>query len=244
MKILNNIKRYFKKNKKKMDTERLISLKENFTGQTFQWIKTPDTSLLGKIVKCKDIEPKGRGFVAYFNDGSSIDADKLNRNLMMISEGMQPLSKAEVQGIARPTIPISNPTQGPTGDGPIKMPDNLREFETPNTPPPSPNIGISSRQAEPKEKVAPVSNMFSMFNADETSLSISVKLKLPNKKLLKLMYENADNKDKFLKDLSEYVYSKINKNIVGESLKTNLVPINKKTSSKEKKTVVTVTEIK
>tara|TARA_R110002074_G_scaffold33472_1_gene93172 strand:- start:1358 stop:2104 length:747 start_codon:yes stop_codon:yes gene_type:complete len=244
MKILKKLKDIFKKNKTKMNTERLISLKENFTGQTFQWIKTQDPNLLGKVVKCKDVEPKGRGYMAYFNDGSSIDAEKLNRNLMMITDGMQPLSKAEVQGIARPVAPpVSNETA--SGAKPIQMPDHLKEFATP--------AGFDKPIAQPKTLTnkppsaviaAPTdSNMFSMFNADETSINISVKLKLPNKKLLKLMYENADNKDKFLKDLSEYVYSKINKNIVGESLKASLVPVSKKPPVKEKKTEVTATEV-
>ena len=67
--MINILKKIFnKKNKRKMDTERLISLKENFTGQRFQWVKTTDASRLGTIVKCKDIQPKGRGFTAVFND--------------------------------------------------------------------------------------------------------------------------------------------------------------------------------
>ena len=245
MKILKRLKDIFKKNKTKMNTERLISFKENFTGQTFQWIKTQDPNLLGKVVKCKDVEPKGRGYMAYFNDGSSIDAEKLNRNLMMITDGMQPLSKAEVQGIARPVAPpIDNVTA--SGVKPISMPDHLKEFATPPgfDKPVTQHKALTNEPASPVAKQAPpTSNMFSMFNADETSINISVKLKLPNKKLLKLMYENADNKDKFLKDLSEYVYSKINKNIVGESLKTSLVPVSKKPPAKEKKTEVTATEV-
>ena len=245
MKILKRLKDIFKKNKTKMNTERLISLKENFTGQTFQWIKTQDPNLLGKVVKCKDVEPKGRGYMAYFNDGSSIDAEKLNRNLMMITDGMQPLSKAEVQGIARPVAPpIDNVTA--SGVKPISMPDHLKEFATPpgfDKPVEQPKTLANEPTSPVVNQAPPTSNMFSMFNADETSINISVKLKLPNKKLLKLMYENADNKDKFLKDLSEYVYSKINKNIVGESLKTSLVPVSKKPPAKEKKTEVTATEV-
>jgi hypothetical protein len=245
MKILKKLKDFFKKNKTKMNTERLISLKENFTGQTFQWIKTQDPNLLGKVVKCKDVEPKGRGYMAYFNDGSSIDAEKLNRNLMMITDGMQPLSKAEVQGISRPvTPPINNVTA--SGVKPIPMPAHLKEFETPpgfDKPVEQPKTLANEPTIPVTKPVPPASNMFSMFNADETSINISVKLKLPNKKLLKLMYENADNKDKFLKDLSEYVYSKINKNIVGESLKASLVPVSKKPPVKEKKTEVTATEV-
>jgi len=232
-----------------MNTERLISLKENFTGQQFQWIKTPDRNLLGKIVKCRDIEPKGRGFVATFNDGSSINTELLNRNLMMITEGMQPLSKSEVQAIAGPPVPTSVPNSnetlkaGPTGSGPIQMPDNLKQFQTP----PSQKITEPAKDKvgeNPYTKQTPVhaTNMFSMFNADETTLNISVSLKLPNKKLLKMMYENADNKEVFLSDLSQYVYSKINNNIVKESLKNNLVPLKKKTKT-NKTTEVTITEI-
>lgn len=231
-----------------MDTERLISLKENFTGQRFQWIKTQDKNLLGKVVKCKNVEPKGRGFVAYFNDGSSINADLLNRNLMMISEGMQPLSMSEVQGIARPSAPPStnDTNKSFNGESPIQVPDDLKEFVTPpgfNKPKNTSVNTVETQKPAAKKDQQPTSNMFSMFNADETKLNITVNIKLPNKKLLKLMYENADDKDKFLKDLSEHVYSKINKNIVGESLKTTLVPVSKKTTINQKKSEVTATEI-
>lgn len=243
------IKKIFnKKNKHKMDTERLISLKENFTGQKFQWIKTPKKELLGKVVKCRDIEPKGRGYMAIFNDGSAISTDLLNRNLMMITDGMEPLSKSEVLSINGPQVAPSNQNNvGPTGSGPIQMPDNLKQFETPTsqkiTEPTKETV-----QENPFIRQTPVhaTNMFSMFNADETNLTISVNLKLPNKKLLKMMYENADNKETFLSDLSQYVYSKINNNIVKESLKKTLVPTSKKRTSKgvPPSATITVTEIK
>lgn len=244
------LKKYFnKKNKNKMDTERLISLKENFTNQTFQWVKTTDQNLLGKIVKCKDIRPQGRSFVAVFNDGSSIPTDKLNRNLMMITEGMQPLSKAEVQAIAGPpkVEPMTN-TASPTGSGPIKMPNELKQFQTPESErrvTPAQNTApsqSSEKSFTPKEDDA--SNMFSMFNAEETNLNVAVTIKLPNKKLLKLMYENADDKEKFLVDLSQYVHSKINKDIVKGSLEKTLVPASKKTKpTPQKTTEVIVTEV-
>jgi hypothetical protein len=243
------IKKIFnKKNKHKMDTERLISLKENFTGQKFQWIKTPKKELLGKVVKCRDIEPKGRGYMAIFNDGSAISTDLLNRNLMMITDGMEPLSKSEVLSINGPQTPPSTENRvGPTGSGPIQMPDNLKEFQTPTS-----NQGTETRNTklEPKpisQSSTPPGNMFSMFNADETTLNISVNLKLPNKKLLKMMYENADNKETFLSDLSQYVYSKINNNTVKESLVKMFVPTPKRRATikeKSSSTTVTVTEIK
>jgi len=245
-------RKYFnKKNNKKMDTERLISLKENFTNQRFQWVKTTDANLLGKIVKCKDIQPRGRSFIAVFNDGSSIPTDKLNRNLMMITEGMQPLTKAEVQAIAGPPVtqksPLNNvnPT-GPTGSGPINMPDELKQFQTPESEKVKPSQTMQSSQTTerhftPKQEET---NMFSMFNAEETNINVAVTLKLPNKKLLKMMYENADDKEKFLLDLSQYVHSKINKDIVKGSLEKMLVPASKKTKSNPQKTTeVIVTEV-
>jgi hypothetical protein len=139
----------------------------------------------------------------------------------------------------------SAPTSTPSGAQPISVPDDLKQFQTPGQVPgsrPAQSPGANTTISTPLQS-PPVNNMFSMFNADETNLNISVKVKLPNKKLLKLMYENADNKDKFLKDLSEHVYSKINKSIIGESLRTNLVPASKKAPIIEKKTEVTATEV-
>lgn len=253
--MINFFRKYFnKKNRNKMDTERLISLKENFTNQRFQWVKTNDQNLLGKVVKCKDIHPKGRGFIAVFNDGSSIPTDNLNRNLMMITEGMQPLSKAEVQAIAGPPRvekAAAPSVAGPMGSGPIQMPDELKQFQTPEseTTRPAANNSQAGTQHSPKTErhftpKQSESNMFSMFNAEETNLNVAVTIKLPNKKLLKLMYENADDKEKFLSDLSQYVHSKINKDIVKGSLEKTLVPASKKTKpTPQKKTEVIVTEV-
>ena len=250
--MLGFIKKYFnKKNKNKMNTERLISLKEHFTGQRFQWIKTPKQELLGKVVKCRDIEPKGRGFMAIFNDGSTISTDLLNRNLMMITDGMNPLTKAEVLSINGPQVPPSTQAQtGPTGSGPIQMPDELKQFQTPPSErkvnPVETNVKSATPTSTPKgPKEEDTSNMFSMFNAEETNLNVNVNIKLPNKKLLKMMYENADDKEKFLLDLSKYVYSKINNNIVRESLEKTLVPTQRrKATVKPASSEVVVTEIK
>tara|TARA_B100001287_G_C22581644_1_gene481218 strand:- start:110 stop:877 length:768 start_codon:yes stop_codon:yes gene_type:complete len=241
-----------KKNNNKMDTERLISLKENFTNQKFQWIKTNKKGLLGKVVKCRDIMPKGRGFEVVFNDGSTIDSELVTRNLMMLTDGMEPLTMGEVSSINGPSIPNSAASPKPSGigSGPIKMPDDLKQFQTPpsqKTTSPSSQMVKEGKNLNAKESPVQATNMFSMFNADETNLNISVNLKLPNKKLLKMMYENADNKETFLLDLSQYVYSKINNNIVKESLKKTLVPAPKKRASikeKSSSTTITVTEIK
>ena len=59
------------------------------------------------------------------------------------------------------------------------------------------------------------------------------------------MYENADDKEVFLVDLSQYVYSEINKDIVKSSLEKTLIPASKKNNTSVKKTTeVIVTEVK
>ena len=232
MNLLKKIKNIlFKKIPSKMNLDRLISLKENFTGQKFQWIKTGNLEQRGKIVKCKDILSQGKGFIAQFNDGSSIDTNLLNRNLMLIGEGMQPLSKAEIDSINGPASIKGSP---------IEIPPELNDFKQ---GPSSRTPKLHAPSVSKTPAAIPQVNMFSMFNADDTNLSLNIRIKLPNKKLLKLMYENADNKNKFLLDLSQYVYSEINKNIVKESLEKILgTPALKKNSSVVSKTKKTTSE--
>jgi hypothetical protein len=59
---------------------------------------------------------------------------------------------------------------------------------------------------------------------------VSLKVRLPDKKLLKMMYASAENKDKFLDELSEYLQSVINKQVIADSMKESLdhTPVKKK----------------
>jgi hypothetical protein len=130
------------------------------------------------------------------------------------------------------------------------MPDELKHFQTPPSERKVNPVETNVKSATPTStlegpKEEDTSNMFSMFNAEETNLNVNVNIKLPNKKLLKMMYENADDKEKFLLDLSKYVYSKINNNIVRESLEKTLVPTQRrKATVKPASSEVVVTEIK
>jgi len=129
------------------------------------------------------------------------------------------------------------------------MPDELKQFQTPVSEKPIERPSVSqpsqSTVSQPVPEKQNSSTMFSMFNTEETRLNVSLNIKLPNKKLLKMMYENADDKEIFLSDLSQYVYSEINKDIVKSSLKKTLVPSSKKNNASTKKTTeVIVTEVK
>lgn len=192
---------------KEMDEQRLMSLMENFTGQKFQWVKTDKPELLGKVVKCRTIEPRGDRFLVLFDDGSSIDSALLNKNLFMIHGDMEPLSRPELEAINGPTPSIeAKPTPpAPPQDRAIQEGVVPKGPFIPNTP---------------AATSAPVSqaNMFDMFNSEESNISIALSVKLPDKKLLKMMYQNAENKDKFLDELSDYMQRMINKQVIKDSV--------------------------
>jgi hypothetical protein len=222
--IIEKIKQIFNKNNldKMLSEQQLISYKTNFTGQQFQWIKTDRPDLIGKVVKCKDITPAG---IAVFDDGSQVHAKEVTQKLMMIHGDTKPLTKQEVEAIS-PSPRVQEPKIVPEVKKPIVEHTNNTVQSSPKTPKP------------------PSANPFEMFNSDETDLSLKLKIKLPDKKLLKLMYNNAENKEEFTTHLSNYVHSMINNKVVKESLesmlstKTSTTKRDKKTSSE-----ITVTEV-
>lgn len=208
------------------DENKLISLMENFSGAKFQWIKTNRPELLGKVVTCRNIEPRGNRFFALFDDGSSIDTSQLNTSLLMIHGDMQPLSKAEVESISGPKRPLTPPpvaapvsTNGPSS-GPISHPNPIQP-------------------APVQQPVA--ANMFEMFNSEERSIDLQISISLPEQDFLRMMYSNAKDKDKFLSELSDYVFRAINKTVVQSSISSMVVP----QQSKPKRTgpTVNITEI-
>jgi hypothetical protein len=189
--------------------EKLISYKQNFTGKEFQWIKTDRPELIGKIVKCRDISPNG---LVVFDDGSQVPVKDLNNKLMMIHGDAKPLSKAEVEAIS----PFKNKTNPTPKLTPPPVPtDNVSE-----PPKGSSNPGLNT-------STLPKSNPFEMFNSDETDITIKLSIKLPDKKLLKMMYNNAEDKDEFISHLSDYVGNHINNNTVKDSLIGMLAPVKK-----------------
>jgi hypothetical protein len=180
-----------------MNQDKLFSLKENFTGQKFQWVKTQDPNLLGKVVRCRDVDAIGNKYIVIFDDGSRIDSEQLNRNLMMLHGDMQPLSKDEVISVNGPLI---NKNQQA-----IPQPFNQTTIQAPS---------VQSFQAAEKKP-----NMFTMFNAEESTINLKLNIKLPDKKLLKLMYNSSENKQDFMEQLAEYLGSKINRSVIVDSIK-------------------------
>jgi hypothetical protein len=212
-----------KKKETQMNTDRLISLKQNFTGQKFQWIKPDRPELLAKVVKCKDVDalPDGR-FIIIFDDGSKIDSTKLNLNLLMIHGDSQPLTRAEVESIygqkarPEPKVPVQT----------IAVP-----ISTSTTAPPEKN---SQPVVETKRQ-----NMFAIFNSEEATLTLNMQVRIPERKLLKLMYQNAENKEQFVSELADHLHAMINKQVVKNSIQAILAP----PLPKREKATINLTEV-
>jgi hypothetical protein len=182
-----------------MNQEKLFSLKENFTGQKFQWIKTQDPNLMGKVVKCRDVDMFGDKYIVIFDDGSRIDSEFLNRNMMMIHGETQPLTREEV--ISLNPQPLNKTQQnGKISQNSIDNSQTINRMQDP--------------QLQQNKQ-----NMFTIFNAEESILNLKISVKLPDKKLLKMMYSSTENKQEFMDQLSEYLSSKINKTVVIEAMK-------------------------
>lgn len=220
MKWLKSLTRFFKNNNNDMiSEEQLISYKQNFTGETFQWIKTTNPSLIGKVVKCRDIQPTGNGIFAIFDDGSQIPVHRITNDLMMIHGDMQPLSKDEV-------IAINGPVVQPKPANPI-----LKEGISPSTK----GIEPSSPSPQPQARSEKKENPFKIFNSDETDFTFKLRIKIPDKKLLKMMYNNAEDKEVFISQLSEYVHEYLTLNIIEDSIEAMLDPKPKVSTTLAKK---------
>jgi hypothetical protein len=180
--------------------ERLIQLMENFSGQKFQWVKTNRPELLGKTVRCRTIEPKGNRFFAVFDDGSSIDTEQLNSSLFMLTEDMQPLTKAEVEAIAGPAR---------TGNRPTVQPVNPQITDA---------VTQSNNTAQPNSQPHQVASMFDMFDSTDREISLGITVKLPDQNFLAMLHSNAKDKNKFMDELTDYVFKVINKKVVKDSI--------------------------
>ncbi|CAB4218105.1 hypothetical protein UFOVP1604_2 [uncultured Caudovirales phage] len=190
------------------DIDTLVAIKSSFQSNDFQWIKTNDKTKLGKVVQVRDVLPSRNGrFMAILSDGTQLDTDRVSSDLMMITEDQKPMSMAEIQSINY--IPSLNED--------FKVSEEIpAEFRAEVIAPKQ----IAPQPAQPAQ--LKVSNdpgdLFGMFSLEDTDLALSVKIKLPSKNLLKMMYSNSKNKEEFLTKLSDY----INNNVTADSIKKTM----------------------
>ena len=84
---------------------------------------------------------------------------------------------------------------------------------------------VKNEQVKPQKKANSVDEseeVFKHFNAVETKLDLKLVLKIPDMALVKMMYKNAADGDKFLTDMSKYIYKHISTDSIKQSVKAML----------------------
>ncbi len=207
------------------DIDTLVAIKSSFQSNDFQWIKTADRSKLGKVVQVRDVMPGRNGrFLAVLSDGTQLDTDRVSSDLMMITEDQKPMSMAEIQSINY--IPSLNDEFKVSEDIPSEFRNDV-VTQKQVAPPASQPV----QSVQPKISTDP-GDLFGMFSLEDTDLALSVKIKLPSKNLLKMMYSNSKNKEDFLTKLSDYINNNVTVDSIKKTMKKMLsTPAKKSTSN-------------
>jgi hypothetical protein len=207
------------------DIDTLIAVKSSFQSNKFQWIKTNDPNKMGKVVEVRDVVPGRNGrFLAMLSDGSQIDTDMVSSNLMMLTDGQDPLSFDEIRSINY--IPSLSEEVKVSSDIPTEFVDEIKAQA------PQPVLGsqpAQTVQAPSKVQVdVDPGDLFGMFSLEDTDLNLSVRIKLPSKTLLKMMYQNSKNKEEFLTKLSNYINNNVTVDAIKKTMKKALAGDTKK----------------
>ena len=221
------------------DIDELMSIKNAYQGQRFQWIKPDDKKRLAQVVTVTDIIPGKRmntingpvqQYRAVLSDGSAIDTEGLTNNLMMLHEDQQPMSMAEVLSIYQePAIELAEIIQ--------QLPPDLKEYsQLPNQQVDPVNMPISELKTLDPNNIPQIKRkdtelesfrqaqhvdtqtLFGMFEVKDTELLLKVKVPLPTKNLLKMMFANSQNKDKFIEQLAAHINNNITLDSIRESV--------------------------
>ena len=152
---------------------------------------------------------------AILSDGTQLDTDRVSSDLMMITDDQPPLSSAEIASINYiPSLSeIQTNEQATTQELPIEAPVTKTE--------PAGLIKKSQSDIQTKVEVDP-NDLFGMFSLEDTDLNLSIKIKLPSKNLLKMMYSNAKNKDEFLTKLANYINNSVTVDSIKKTMKKSL----------------------
>ena len=224
----------------------LMSIKDAYMGNKLQWVKNKDKSKLGKMVELVDVVPgpcpiidgqPQQRYIAVLNDGTKIDTEALGQHLMMIMDDQPPMTMTQIMSLQTPgeidydqivsnlpetlketsslkEVAAAKATQGAPGH------DDSNFVPGVNTPL-SKISTVQTQPQQPQRTAAPppkTEDLFGMFTLSETKLNLGVVVKLPTKNLLRMMYSNSQDKDKFVSQLSAY----INNSITEESIRASV----------------------
>lgn len=207
------------------DIDELMSVKNSYQSQKFQWVKTNDNKKLGTVVTVNDVIPGKRlntingpmqRYNAILSDGTSIDMEDLTGRLMMLMDDQLPMTIPELLSINQD---VGVDLSAVKAD----LPADLQELSTlPTTPKNQGVAGHDDSGFSPGRNAGLAVNpkdIFGLFSVEDTNLNISVVVKMPSKPLLKMMYSNAKDKEQFLNQLSAYINNSITQAVIQESVK-------------------------
>ena len=222
--MLSKIKKKIKTLMNGFDMETLMAIKSSFQANKFQWIKTGDVKKLGQVVEVRDVVPGRNGrFLAILSDGTQLDTDEVSSCLMMLSDDQPPMSLAEVQSINY--IPSLSEEMKVSPEIPADFAADIKNVV--REQPIQTQAPVAAKPA-PKLEIDP-GDLFGMFSLEDTELNLSVKVKLPSKTLLKMMYSNSKNKEEFLTKLSNYINNNVTVDAIKKTMKKALTGRTEKT---------------
>jgi len=201
-KLLHNIGKKFNNLMAGFDIDELMSVKNSYQSQKFQWVKTNELKKLGTVVTVNDVIPGKRlntingpiqRYNAILSDGTSIDTEDLTSRLMMLLDDQPPMSMAELISINQEAGVDLNAVKA-------DLPPDLQELSTLPTQQPKAQgaPGHDDSGFAPGRNMGPAVNpkdIFGLFSVEDTNLNLSLVVKMPARSLLKMMYSNAQDKN-------------------------------------------------
>jgi hypothetical protein len=147
---------------------------------------------------------------------------------MMITDGQDPLSFDEIRSINY--IPSLSEDVQVSADIPAEFAEEIKaQLPIERTAQPTQIVQTAKIQTD----VDP-GDLFGMFSLEDTDLNLSVRIKLPSKTLLKMMYQNSKNKEEFLTKLSNYINNNVTVDAIKKTMKKALAgDTKKKTTTNE-----------
>jgi hypothetical protein len=208
-----------KKNKKDMNNPQLearaTQYKNRYFGKYFTWIRPINQEKVGDTVRCTNVRVKGDMIVAEFNSGSPVSLELFEQHLAPQDDAgiVKPPSAAEVISDAPTTQPQTTNVGGNNADSVRHLMKNKKDS--------------SIKQESNVEK----NEMFKMFSKADMHLDLNLKVKMPHIDLIKMMYQQAEDKDVFLTDLSEYVLNQMNAETIKDAFSKIVIDTKEETTN-------------
>ena len=136
------------------------------------------------MVRVVDVKMRGNMVLLVFNAGTPINID-------LVGQYLQPCGSNDIP-------PVPSISDG----GPIAIPEELKGYQTDK-------ISFSQPQLPPPPEPKKKSELFAMFQSEEKDITLPIRIKMPDIALVKMMYNNAADKNAFLGEFAQYVIDNI-----------------------------------